>query len=248
MSNTQQKLAAFDIDGTLFRSGLYREVFYELYKMKKVPDDLAEQTTAKHREWRHRLHGNAFEEFEQMMVDGLDSYLPQLRVADYNEAVSRVIKKRAENVYVYTTNLLKKLQSDGYFTLAISGSQQELVEPFARRYGFDAWVGQQWEQDEAGEYFTGKVVKTHTGKDKVLQQLVAKHHLTLDGSYAVGDTNGDSGMLSLVDHPIAFNPTAELLDKALEHGWKVVVERKNLSYELSGEAGQTFSLTKSHRY
>lgn len=241
-----RKFAAFDIDGTLFRSGLYREVFYELYKMGVLPNDLTEQTTEKHREWRHRIHGNAFEEFEKIMVDGLDSYLPQLRIADYDEAVQRVLDKKAENIYVYTHNLLKQLQDDGYFTIAISGSQQELVEPFARRNGFDAWVGQEWER--GGEYFTGNVVKTHTGKDKIIHGLVEAYDLTFDGSYAVGDSNGDSGMLSVVENPIAFNPTRELLDKALENGWKIVVERKNISYELENGKHGSFVLAKTNKH
>ena len=108
----KKKFAAFDIDGTLFRSGLYREVFYELYRMGVLPNDLTEQTTEKHREWRHRIHGNAFEEFERVMVTGLDTFLPQLKTADYDNAVQRVIEKKAENVYIYTRNLLKKLQSE----------------------------------------------------------------------------------------------------------------------------------------
>jgi phosphoserine phosphatase len=94
----------------------------------------------------------------------------------------------------------------------------------------NAWIGQQWERGD--EFFTGNVVKTHTGKDKIIQRLIEEHTLTLKGSYAVGDSNGDSGMLSIVDNPIAFNPTYELLEKALEQGWKVVVERKNTSYEI----------------
>lgn len=226
-----RKFAAFDIDGTLFRSGLYREVFYELYKMGVLPSDLGEETTLKHREWRHRVHGNAFEEFERIMVGGLDSYLPQLRISDYDEAVKHVLDKKAENVYVYTRDLIKQLKADNYFIVAISGSQQELVEPFAQRYDFDAWIGQQWERGD--EFFTGNVVKTHTGKDKIIQRLIDEHDLTLKGSYAVGDSNGDSGMLSIVDNPIAFNPTYELLEKALENNWKVVVERKNTSYEIT---------------
>ena len=241
-----RKFAAFDIDGTLFRSGLYREVFYELYKMGVLPNDLTEQTTEKHREWRHRLHGNAFEEFEKLMVDGLDSYLPQLRIADYDEAVKRVLDKKAENVYVYTHQLLKQLQDDGYFTIAISGSQEELVEPFARRNNFDAWVGQKWER--GGEYFTGEVVKTHTGKDKILHALADTHDLTFEESYAVGDSNGDSGMLSLVEHPIAFNPTQELLDKALDNGWKIVIERKNISYELESNTDGHIVLEKTNKH
>lgn len=226
-----RKFAAFDIDGTLFRSGLYREVFYELYKMGVLPSDLGEETTLKHREWRHRVHGNAFEEFERIMVGGLDSYLPQLRISDYDEAVKRVLDKKAENVYVYTRDLIKQLKADDYFIIAISGSQQELVEPFAQRYGFDAWIGQQWERGD--EFFTGNVVKTHTGKDKIIQRLIEEHKLTLKDSYAVGDSNGDSGMLSIVDNPIAFNPTYELLEKAIENGWRVVIERKNTSYEIT---------------
>lgn len=225
-----RKFAAFDIDGTLFRSGLHREVFYELYKMGILPTDLGEETTLKHRQWRDRTHINAFDEFERVMVGGLDSYLPKLRISDYDEAAKRVLEKKAESVYVYTRNLLHELQEAGYMTIAISGSQHELVEPFAKRYGFDAWVGQEWERGE--EYFTGNVVKTHTNKDKIIKRLIKEHDLTLEDSYGVGDSNGDSGMLSIVDHPIAFNPTYELLEKALENNWKIVIERKNTSYEI----------------
>ncbi|MNX10346.1 haloacid dehalogenase-like hydrolase [compost metagenome] len=230
----KRKFAVFDIDGTLFRSGLYREVFYELYKMGVVPSNLADEITAKHSEWRHRAHDNAFEEFEKVMTDSIDSYLPKLRIADYDTAVQRVLEKKAENVYVYTRNLIKRLKAEGYFIMAISGSQQELVEPFAKQYGFDTWVGQQWERGE--EFFTGTIVKTHTGKEKIIKHLMTEHDLTLKDSYGVGDTNGDSGMLGLVENPIAFNPTYELLEKALEHDWKIVIERKNTSYELVKDA------------
>lgn len=239
-----RKLAVFDIDGTLFRSGLHQEVFYELIKMGVMPSEASEKTTEKHRQWRHRIHGNAFEEFEQTLVGYIDNHLPKLKITDYEEAARRVLEKKAENVYVYTRNLLCRLQDEGYFTIAISGSQEALVEPFAQRYGFDAWMGQQWAKGE--EYFTGEVVKTHTGKDKLLQIFIDKHDLTLDGSYAVGDSNGDSGMLSMVDNPIAFNPTHELLEKSLVNGWKIVVERKNVSYELEPDAnGSNHRLLKA---
>lgn len=242
----KKKFAAFDIDGTLFRSGLYREVFYELYKMGVLPNDLTEQTTEKHRVWRHRVHGNAFEEFDAIVVTVLDSYLPRLKISDYEEAVKRVLDKRAENVYIYTRDLLKKLKAEGYFLIAISGSQQELVEPFAKRYGFDMWVGQQWERGE--KYFTGKVVKTHTGKDKIIERMLDQHNLTMKDSYAVGDSNGDSGMLGIVDNPIAFNPTSELIEKALANNWKVVIERKNVSYELEGNKDGRFLLETTNHH
>lgn len=132
-----------------------------------------------------------------------------------------------------------------FFTVAISGSQQELVEPFAKRYGFDMWVGQQWERD--GEFFTGSMKKTHTGKDKILKRIVEEHNLTMKDSYAVGDSNGDSGMLSIVDNAVAFNPTYELYEKAVAHGWKIVIERKNISYELTGDANATYQLEHAYK-
>src|SRR5690606_38405876 len=147
-SKTPTKFAAFDIDGTLFRSGLYREVSYELGKMGVVPADLMENLTVKHREYRSRLHGNACAEFEMLMVKEFDKLSTKIRIRDYEEAVRRVLEKKAENVYVYTRNLIRQLKDNGYFLIAISGSQIELVEPFAAKYGFDTWVGQEWERGE----------------------------------------------------------------------------------------------------
>ena len=231
----KQKFAAFDIDGTLFRSGLYREVAYEMMKMGALPREVLEETTAKNREWRHRSHGNAFEEFDMLVVDRVDHLLPNLRIDDYEEAAQMVLEKRADNVYVYTRNLLHRLKEEGYFLIAISGSQIELVEPFAVKYGFDAWIGQEWERGD--EFFTGNIVKTHTNKDIILRDLMSRYNLTLKDSYAVGDSNGDVGMLGLVDHPIAFNPTAELYEKAVAQGWTIAIERKNMMYTLEKKHG-----------
>src|SRR4051794_36601141 len=97
-----KKVAVFDIDGTLFRSGLQREVFYELTKTGIIPQEAIDESTTKFRQWRHRSHGNAFEEFDAVMVHAMDSTLPNLRVTDYQAAAHAVIEKRADNVYVYT--------------------------------------------------------------------------------------------------------------------------------------------------
>lgn len=243
-----KKFAAFDIDGTLFRSGLYQEVAYELMKMGALPHTVLEQTTVANREWRHRTHGNAFEEFNMLIVDSVGSALTQLRISDYEEAAKRVIKERAENVYVYTRDLIKQLKDEGYFMIAISGSQLELVEPFAKKYGFDTWVAQEWERGE--EFFTGTIIrKTHTDKDAILKRIIKEHGLTLEGSLAIGDSNGDVGMLSLVEHPIAFNPTFELYEKATTNGWQITIERKNIIYSMRpNESGSTYELfnARSH--
>lgn len=230
MNANKRKFAVFDIDGTIFRSGLYREVSFELINMGVLPKKIVEEATAKLADWQHRVHENAFEEFEIVLTTYLDKELTHLKITDYEEAVRRVFTTKSDNVYVYTRELVKRLKNEGYFLIAISGSQVELVEPFAQKYGFDTWIGQEWER--GGEYFTGNITKTHSGKDKILERIIREHGLDLEDSWAVGDSNGDVGMLSMVKNPVAFCPTHELFERAKAEGWKIVVERKNVIYEL----------------
>ena len=72
-----------------------------------------------------------------------------------------------------------------------------------------------------------------TEKPIALAELVAKHGLSYDESIAVGDSESDIPMLEAVSTPIAFNPTKALYEHARAAGWKIVVERKNVVYELS---------------
>jgi phosphoserine phosphatase len=55
---------------------------------------------------------------------------------------------------------------------------------------------------------------------------------------AVGDTHGDIEMLEFVEQPIAFNPNKTLYDYAREKGWQIVVERKNVIYQLGAVDGE----------
>jgi phosphoserine phosphatase len=74
-------------------------------------------------------------------------------------------------------------------------------------------------------------------KDIVLQGLIDKHGLTTSGSIAVGDSESDIAMLAAVEQPIAFNPTRGLFAEATSRGWQIVVERKNVVYDLNQSGG-----------
>lgn len=234
-----KKFAAFDIDGTLFRSGLGREVIYELVRMGAVPEHVLKNVADKENAWKKRTHGSAFAEFDQAMVDAFDEHLPRLKIAYFDLAAERVITTHKDNVYVYTRNLVRSLKEQDYFLVAISGSQHEIVGPFAEHYGFDTWIGQQFERGD--EYFTGHARKTHDKKGKHLKKLIDKHALSLTDSVAVGDSNGDIEMLSMVEQPIAFNPESNLFEQARANGWKIVLERKNMIYELK-QKGAAYQL------
>lgn len=235
MSNSKRKFAAFDIDGTLFRSGLYREVLFELMRRGLISKEITKVVTPKMEAWQKRLHDDAFESFEAAFISMFDKEITHLKVSDFDDAARVVLDNMSDHVYVYTRNLIKKLKSEGYYLIAISGSQEELVEPFAKKYGFDRWVGQKWTR--SGDYFSGEIIKTHTGKDLILLGIIDEENLTTEDSYAVGDSNGDTGMFKIAEHVIAFNPTKELYEKARASGWKIVIERKSVIYELEPTDG-----------
>jgi len=44
-------------------------------------------------------------------------------------------------------------------------------------------------------------------------------------------------MLELVENPIAFNPDKNLFEIAKTHKWKVVIERKNMIFQLEYKNG-----------
>jgi phosphoserine phosphatase len=60
-----------------------------------------------------------------------------------------------------------------------------------------------------------------------------EHKLDFAGSYGVGDTESDISFLKLVEHPIAFNPNQNLKSAALKEKWAIVVEKKDVIYEIA---------------
>jgi phosphoserine phosphatase len=39
-------------------------------------------------------------------------------------------------------------------------------------------------------------------------------------------------MLTLIEHPIAFNPSQTLFKAARQHNWTIVIERKDVVYQI----------------
>jgi len=241
VSNNPHKFAVFDIDGTIFRSGLYREVVYELLALELAPAELRDAFAHHEAKWKERQSPEAFSEYEEAMAVAFGKALPQIKCADFDEAVQSVFTRTGSHVYAYTRDLVAQLKQEGYTLIAISGSQEELVKLFAEKYGFDIWVGQHYDRTEDGSRFTGKLTFTHNGKDKLLRKIVEEHRLDFAGSVGVGDSRGDIGMLSIVEKPIAFNPERALFEHAKEAGWSIVVERKNMVYKL--QRSDVFVLT-----
>jgi len=239
---SSNRFAVFDIDGTVFRWQLYYEVVLRLaesgFFSKKDTQLLHDRFNA----WQSRTRN--FHDFEVVAIDLLTKTLPKLEVGQFQTVVSQVLSDSSHKVYSYTRGLAKDLKHRGYFLLALSGSMQEIAEPFSKLYGFDDCIG--WVYEHKDGLFTGNTLRQTVGnKAKLLKTYVDEHGLSYEGSIAVGDSKGDIDILEAVAQPIAFNPSIELLDAAKANGWMIVIERKNIAYTLKKENNGTYVLAEA---
>lgn len=230
-----KKFAVFDIDGTLIRWQLYHAVVDKLAATGNLGEDAKEKLHDARMIWKRREHPEAFKEYEKCLIEIYESAFPKLDVSEFDAMVTEVISEYKDQVYTYTRDLLADLKKQGYTLLAISGSHQELVQEIAKYYGFDDFVGTRYSR-EAGK-FSGMEFLATKDKKAILQSLIKKHGLDSSDSIAVGDSASDAGMLEVVEKPIAFNPDQSLLATAKQNQWKIVVERKNVVYELVAKSG-----------
>jgi len=231
-----KKFAAFDIDGTLIRWQLYHAVVDKLAKQGLLGEKAHQQLHDARMVWKRREHREAFHAYEKELITVYEHALPNIGEEQFMYCVRAVADEYKTQVYTFTRDLAKKLKQQNYTLIAISGSHREIVEPVARQYGFDIFLGTEYERRNGR--FTGKVKIGSKDKHIKLKQLINTHNLDTKGSYGVGDSKSDASMLELVDNPIAFNPDRELFAIAQDHGWPIVIERKNMVYRLEREDGR----------
>lgn len=231
----EPRFAVFDIDGTVIRWQLYHAVVDALARQGDINQQAYQNIRQARMLWKKRTHQDSFREYEIELVKAYEDTLKKLSVDKFEQALRSVFEEYKDQVYTYTRDLIRDLKGKDYLLFALSGSQHEIVSLLAQYYGFDDWVGSRAEQ--ADGHFTGSIDTSLGRKPEMLRELVAKHHATYSGSIAVGDSEGDIGMLELVERPIAFNPSKKLFQRAQEQGWEVVIERKNVVYELTVEDG-----------
>ncbi len=227
-----KKLAVFDIDGTIFRKNLHFELINQLAWLKVFPNEVRHRLTEVYSSWIE--HEGTYEDYRRALVDLYAEHIQGCSREDVLKAAQMVVPFHAKRTYVFSEALIKKLRKEGYHLLVISGSPIEIVEEYNKQYlKFDGVYGSVYETDKEGIYTGRAIFEPSRMKDKVVEKYIQEHGLSLDDSYGIGDTESDGGFLKLVAHPIAFNPNQNLKALAEKEGWKIVVEKKDVIYELN---------------
>ena len=227
----KRKVAIFDIDGTIFRSSLLIELVEVMIENNLFKISARKEYKKEENEWLDRK--GDYESYINAVVKVFMDNIKGISYKDFERASKIVIERYKNRTYRYTRNLIASLKKKKYFILAISQSPKGILDDFCERLGFDKVYGRFYELDSSGK-FTGKVVDEDliSNKSNIVKRAVEKENLTLEKSIGVGDTEGDISFLEMMANPISFNPNSKLYIHTKKKGWKVVVERKDVIYEL----------------
>lgn len=231
MVTKKNKIAIFDIDGTIFRKNLHFELINELAWMKVFPSVVRKQLTTVYKNWLE--HAGTYEEYRKALVELYGTHIKGCKPDDVRKASKTLVPFHAKRTYIFAEKLIRSLRKKGYHLLIISGSPIEVVEEYNSQYlKFDSVFGSIYAVDEQGLYTGEASFEPSKNKGHLVEQYLYDHKMSLDGSYGVGDTESDVSFLSLVEHPIAFNPNQNLKAVAQRKKWRIVVEKKDVVYEI----------------
>lgn len=224
-------VAVFDIDGTVFRSSLLIELVERLIARGIFPENLREIYAEDEENWRNRT--GEYEAYTKKVVTVFAKNIKGISYGEVADIAGEIIEEKKHRVYRYTRDLIQELKEKGYFILGVSHSPKFIVDGFGYELGFDKTYGTFYGTG-ASDRFTGNIEDEHLimNKSAILMRAIEKEGLTLTDSIGVGDTESDVSMLSLVAQAIAFNPNRVLYRTAKKNGWKIVVERKDVIYEM----------------
>ena len=228
----KNKIAIFDIDGTIFRKNLAFELINELSWINVFPRKVRDQLVELYTNWLD--HQGTYEAYRLALVQLYEKHLKGCKKEDVERASRMVVDFHKDRTYIFAEQLIKELQDKEYHVIAVSGSPIEIVQEFNRKHlHFDAVYGSIYGINEDGKYTGEAVFEPTKNKGVVVKQFAYEHQLTFEDSYGVGDTESDASFLELVDNPIAFNPNENLRTVAQQKWWRVVVEKKDVIYDMT---------------
>lgn len=226
----KEKIAIFDIDGTIFRKNLAFELIDELAWMNIFNKNVRNNLSRLYTRWLD--HKGTYEEYRKALVELYALNIKGCKKEDVAKASSITMPFYKDRTYIFADDLMKKFKQENYSIIAISGSPSEIVGEYNKYLQFDAVFGTVYETDEKGIYTGGYVSEPTKDKGQVVKQYIAENNLSLKGSYGLGDTESDVSFLEIVENPIAFNPNSNLKKIAEEKNWKIIVEKKDVIYEI----------------
>ena len=219
-------VAAFDLDGTLFREQLIVVLIDGFIRRgvfpKKLSSEFAELSLNR-RDRRIR-----YENYDRQIVEMFLTNITGVNSRSVAIAARKIAEQHRDWVYTFTRARLKRVKNT-HECITITGANDHIVKHLASYWGFSRYYSTEL-VIKNGKYTGGEKSLPVLDKESALLKHIARGTSTLTGSIGIGDTASDIVMLLNVELAIAFNPSAELADEAERRHWPMVVERKDNIY------------------
>ena len=228
----KQKIAVFDVDGTLFRSSLLIELVEGLIKKGLFPAESEKGFNKEKKGWLER--SAPYEDYINAVIKTFTENIKGVKYSDFMDLGRELVDEQHKQTYVYTRSLINTLKKEGYYILAISQSPKGVLDEFCKNFAFDKVYGRMYHLGPE-DRFTGEVGDLHliANKSNIVKRAVKKENLTLKESVGIGDTEGDIPFLEMVTYPVCFNPNRNLYRHAMINKWNIFVERKDMIYKVN---------------
>jgi len=227
MAKSTKKVAIFDLDGTLVKAHLWSGIAKHHFKTKENRLSVF---------WYIISH-MAQLPFWKIGLISTEKYY-QSWGKDLAWMTKGLSKVRVKNIFNWVANeyllpslkkdvfeRLKNHQKQGFLTILISGSFQDIVELIASQLNIDFAIGT--ELEIVDNRFTGKIIPPlcfGKAKTEKLKNLLSKRKLQIDfkESFAYSDGIFDLSTLEMVGNPVAVEPDEKLLKIAKDRGWLII--------------------------
>jgi HAD superfamily hydrolase (TIGR01490 family) len=213
--------AFFDVDNTLMRGASIYHFARGLAARKMFgPRDLARMAWG---QVSFRLRGAENSDHIEAARESALAFVAGHRVADIVALGEEIYDDTmADRIWEGARELTQRHLAAGQRVWLVTATPVELANILSRRLGLTGALGTVAET--ADSVYTGHLVGglLHgEAKAAAVRALADREHLNLSRCAAYSDSANDLPMLTLVGHPHAVNPDAELRAEARRNGWPV---------------------------
>lgn len=215
--NNSNKVAIFDIDGTLIKGRSSERIFFWYLVEKKIITnrDLMRYVWF----FLKRLFG-----CKGVYVRRNKNYIRGKR---YDLIVTEAQKCFDERIAPLISQKgleeIRRLKQKGYRIILLTGTLDPLMERFKIVCGADEGIGTSLERENG--IVTGEIdgiYAYHRGKTHVVESLVKEGGIDLDKSFAYANEKIDIDFMQLVGNPVAVNGDRGLTAHATRNNWRIV--------------------------
>src|SRR4051812_35065543 len=105
----EKPVAAFDVDGSLYRSNLSIGLLSQLVRQGSFPEKALFECSQAQREWELVRHRASFTQYSNQIIETYGRHIKGVPVADLQAAANEVVKHSPRKMYMYGRKLVEGL-------------------------------------------------------------------------------------------------------------------------------------------